>query len=101
MPQSHFAVPNADYEPINHVKGTATESYIMPFQTPDGIPSPKLQRDAYFEALKISGGDLIIDGDFSVRTTMIPLLFVYIVTVEGTVEGTAARIIQVGARQKQ
>jgi hypothetical protein len=101
LPQSHFAVPNGDYEELNHVKATVSESYVMPFQTPEGIPSPKMQRDAYFEALKASGGDLIVNGDFSVRTTTIPLLFVSIVTTEGTVEGTAAKIIQSGHRTKQ
>jgi hypothetical protein len=98
MAQSNFAYPNSNISPITHVKASVTRTYVSPFQIPD-IPSAAMQREAYFKALQGSGGDLIIDGDFTVRTTLIPLLFVTIINAEGTVEGTAAKIDQVGMRK--
>lgn len=98
MSQSHFVPPNSDVAPIGHVKASVTRVYVSPFQTPD-IPSATMQREAYIKALQGSGGDLIINGDFTVRTTLIPLLFIVVFNAEGTVEGTAARIVRVGRRQ--
>src|SRR3954447_13578452 len=98
MAQSNFAYPNANLSPLTHVKASVTRTYFSPFQIPD-IPSAAMQREAYFKALQGSGGDLIIDGDFTVQTKLIPLLFVTIITAEGTVEGTAAKIDQVGIRK--
>ncbi len=58
-----------------------------------------MRRDAYAQALKGTDGDLIIDGDFSMRSTIIPV-GVQIYSIQGTVEGTAARIATVGYRPK-
>jgi hypothetical protein len=97
LPQSHFVYPNGEPNRLDHVKGTVTKTYIMPFQIPE-FQSARLQREAYAIALEKSGGDLIIDGDYSVRSTLIPLPFLQIVTVEGTVEGTAAGQPKIGPR---
>ena len=98
--QSNFTYPNSDVVPPTHVKATVTRSYILPFQNAD-IPDATVKRDAYIEALKSSGGDVIIDGDFSIRSKMIPLFVVMVVNVEDTVEGTAAKIRKVGFRPKE
>ena len=100
MPQSAFAYPNSDLSPLGHVRASSTRTYISPFQILD-IPGAAMQREAYLKALQGSGGDIIIDGDFTVRTTLIPLLFVTIINAEGTVEGTAAKVVQVGSRKLQ
>jgi hypothetical protein len=99
LPQSAFAYPNSDVSPGTHVRATVTRSYIYPFQTPH-YGDAEMRREAYVDALKGTDGDLIIDGDFTMTSKMIPLGFVNIFTVNATVEGTAAKIVQVGPRQK-
>jgi hypothetical protein len=79
------------------VKGTATRSYITPFQIPS-FQSAYLQQEAYANALQKSGGDLIIDADYTIRSTITPLIFFQIITVEGTVEGMAAEQSKIGSR---
>ncbi|HEY0183410.1 MAG TPA: hypothetical protein VGC09_11435 [Rhodopila sp.] len=98
LPQSAFATPNSDVVPLGHVRATVSRSYIAPFQTPD-FGDATMRRDAYAQALKGTDGDLIIDGDFSMRSTIIPV-GVQIYSIQGTVEGTAARIATVGYRPK-
>jgi hypothetical protein len=98
MPQSAFTPPNSDVVPGEHVKATVSHSFFSPFQTPV-IPDARLQQEAYFKALEKSGGDLIIDGDYSSRITIVPLIFLTVFTVEGTVEGTSARINRIGVRR--
>ena len=98
LPQSGFATPNSDVVPLGHVKATVSRTYIGPFQNPvygDALT----RRDAYEQALKGTDGDLIIDGDFTVRSTIVPIVFQF-VTVQATVEGTAAKISTVGYRPK-
>lgn len=98
LPQSGFATPNSDVVPLGHVKATVSRTYIGPFQNPvfgDAI----MRCDAYEQALKGSDGDIIIDGDFAVRSTIVPIGLQF-VTVQGTVEGTAAKIATVGYRPK-
>jgi hypothetical protein len=99
LPQSAFAVPNSDVAPLGHVKATVSKSYISPFETPT-YGDATMRREAYLDALKGTDGDLIIDGDFSVRSSTVPLLFFNVTNVEGTVEGTAAKVTTVGARPK-
>jgi hypothetical protein len=100
MPQSNFAIPNANLVGMGHVKGTVTATRVSPFQNLV-IPDARLQREAYAKALQGSGGDLIIDGDYTARTTMIPLIFLQVYTVEGTVEGTAVKVAEIGSRPLQ
>jgi hypothetical protein len=100
MPQSNFTYPNSSVAPLTHVRASVRQTYIAPFQTPD-FADARMQREAYFKALQGSGGDLIIDGDYAIRSTVIwiPLLPVYFFNVEGIVEGTAAKIVEVGERR--
>ncbi len=98
LPQSSFATPNSNIVPLGHVKAVVTRTYIGPFQTPQ-FGDATMRRDAYTQALKGSDGDLIIDGDFTVRSTMIPIGLIFY-NVEATVEGTAAKISTVGYRPK-
>jgi hypothetical protein len=99
VPQSAFTPPNSDVVPGQHVKATVSRTFISPFETPV-IPDAAMQREASYKALQQSGGDLIIDGDYTSKITLVPLLFIPIViyNVEGTVEGTSAKVAQVGAR---
>jgi len=98
MPQSGFTPANATVAPLEHVKGTAARTYLFGLQTP-AIPDARLQREAVMKALQGSEGDLIIDGDYQVvLTSYAPLPFI---RVEGTAEGTAARVVQLGARPLQ
>jgi hypothetical protein len=99
LPQSNFAYPNSDVTPMSHVVGSAKRSYFMPFQTPE-FSDATMRREAYADALSKSGGDLIIDGDYTVKTTMIPILIGELFTVEARVEGTAARMTALGDRVK-
>jgi|tagenome__1003787_1003787.scaffolds.fasta_scaffold19125885_2 hypothetical protein len=97
MPQSNFTLPNSNLVPMGHVKGTVNATYVYPIQSPV-IPDARMQREAYAKALQGSGGDLIIDGDYVVRTTLISLIFLQVYTVEGTVEGTAVKVAEIGER---
>ncbi|TDH64211.1 hypothetical protein E2C06_02375 [Dankookia rubra] len=98
MPQSGFTAPNMTVAPLQHVKGTAARTYVLGLQTP-AIPDARLQREAVMKALQGSEGDLIINADYQVvLTSFAPLP---IMRVEGTVEGTAARVVQIGARPLQ
>jgi hypothetical protein len=98
MPQSAFAFPNSDVVPLTHVRATVSRFYIMPFQSPN-FDNAAMRREAYLQALKGTNADIIIDGDYSVRTKLFPILLVF-VQVQGTVEGTAARVTRVGSRSK-
>jgi hypothetical protein len=98
LPQSGFATPNSDVVPLGHVRATVTRTYVSPFQNPV-FGDATMRREAYQQALKGSDGDLIIDGDFTVRSTVIPIGLMF-VNVEGTVEGTAVKIATVGYRPK-
>lgn len=97
LPQSHFSYPNSDVSALGPVKGTSKRSFISPFQTPI-FNDATMKREAYDDALKGSRGDFIIDGDYKIESTMIPLLFVSIFNVEATVEGTAAQTTNKGNR---
>ena len=98
--QSGFAPPNSNAFGGTHVRATVRTSYISPFNTPI-IPDARLQREAYAKALAPTGADLITDGHYQVRTTLIPLLLVQVYNVEGTVEGTAVKVAEIGARPLQ
>jgi hypothetical protein len=98
LPQSGFALPNADFLPLNHVKATVSHTYFMPFEMPTGGGNGTMQREAYLQAMKGSDGDLIIDGDYTTKTTLYPLAVVTLMVVQGTVEGTAAKVKTVGSR---
>jgi len=97
LPQSHFSYPNSDVAALGPVKGTSKRSFIFPFQTPI-FNDATMKREAYDDALKGSRGDFIIDGDYRIESSMIPLLFVSIFNVETTVEGTAAQTTNKGNR---
>ena len=99
LPQTNFAYPNSDVAPLSHVIGTSQRSYFFPFQSPE-FNSAEMRREAYANALVKSGGDLIIDGDYTVKVKMIPLAFITLYTVDATVEGTAARMTAMGNRPK-
>jgi hypothetical protein len=99
LPQSQFVYPNSDVIPGGHVTGSAEQTYIMPFQIPQ-YDSAVMRREAYVNALSPNGGDLIINGGFSERSMMVPLFIIYIVTVDYSVEGTSARMAEVGTRPK-
>jgi hypothetical protein len=98
MPQSNFVPPNSTARPDpQHVKATVTATYISPFQTPV-MPDARLQREAYAKALQGTDADLITDGYYTVHVTMIPLFTIVIFKVEGTVEGTAVKLVEIGRR---
>ena len=96
LPQTGFTAPNSTVAPVTRVRGTASRSYFALLSFPV-VPDARLQREATFNALQGSGGDLIVDASYSaVVTTFGPYA-----RVDRTVEGTAARIVQVGARPLQ
>jgi hypothetical protein len=101
MPQSNFVPPNSTAANTQqHVKATVSSTYIYPFQNPI-IPDARQQREVYAKALQGSDGDLITDGYFAVRSTLIPLFFIQVYNVESTVEGTAVRVVEIGRRPLQ
>ena len=101
MPQSNFVPPNSTAAGTNqHVKATVSSTYIYPFQNPI-IPDARQQREAYAKALQGSDGDLIVDGYFAVRSTLIPLMFIQVYNVQSTVEGTAVKVVEIGRRPLQ
>jgi hypothetical protein len=96
MPQSNFAYPNSNVTQLDHVKASVSRTYLLPFQNVNFMDATQKQ-EAYNAALQRSGGDLIIDGNYTVRSKIVPLFIVTSITVEGTVEGTAAKMV-VGSR---
>jgi hypothetical protein len=91
LPQSGFAYPNSNVIPLRHSEGEAMRYYLAPFQIPD-FTSGSLLQDAVSSALQTSGGDLIVDGDYTIKTKMIWLLYVQLYMEDVTVEGTAAKM---------
>jgi len=91
LPQSNFAYPNSNVIPLKHAEGEASRTYIAPFQIPDFTSGAVLQ-DAITNALQNSGGDLLVDGDYKLKTKMIWLWVVEVYTVTANVGGTAAKM---------
>ena len=89
--QSHFDFPNSNVIPVGPAKGVASRSYIMPFQVPS-FNDPYMLKEAQAQAIKSRGGDLLIDQSISMKSMMVPLPFIQIVTVDMEVEGTVAKM---------
>lgn len=96
MVQSNFAYPNSNVVPLKHAQGQASRAYVVPFQAPD-FENGAQEQDAINSALQSSGGDLLIDGSYSMRSKLYPLLFVQLWTVDVTVDGTASKM-EIGKR---
>lgn len=97
LAQSNFAYPNSNVVPTTHVSATVSKSYVVPFQNPNFNDAALLEQ-AINEARKKSGGDIIVDGSYSMTSTTIPLLFIAVVSVDVTVEGTATKM-ELGKRE--
>jgi len=93
--QSNFAYPNSNVVPLGHAQGVSSRTYVVPFQAPD-FDSGSQITDAINSALQSSGGEIIIDGSYSMRSTMYPILF-QIWTVDVSVDGTAGKM-EIGRR---
>lgn len=88
QPNSHFAYPNSNVEPLGRVTGSASKTRVFSAAVVD----KEMIDVAYADALKQKGGDLLINYKASTNTTMIPLPFIPIFITEYTVDGTAAKM---------
>jgi hypothetical protein len=84
---SHFAYPNSNIIPLGHVKGEASQFYLLH----DMVVDPTLHEQAVQAAIKQKGGDLLLD--YHVRYDVKQYLPMFLLT-ESTwvVEGTAAKM---------
>lgn len=92
VPQSHFTPPNANVEPIGTVAGQASGSGLLPNFSVDLI------EQAYNDALKKKGGDLLINIKLNRSVSYFTLLLFNIYTTTVTVDATAAKMT-VGRQQ--
>ncbi|MGC2208477.1 MAG: hypothetical protein WA532_00070, partial [Candidatus Korobacteraceae bacterium] len=67
--------------------------------TPD-LGAGAVEQEAINNALQSSGGDLLVDGTYTMKATVYPLDIINIYTVDVTVEGTAAKM-ELGRRKLQ
>lgn len=91
LAQSNFAYPNSNVIPLKHAEGESSRTYVAPFQTPDFGAGEQTQ-EAINLALQQSGGDILVDGSYTMKATMVWLYIVEIYTVDVTVEGTASKM---------
>ena len=96
MTQSNFDYPNSNVIPLKHVVGTSTRSYFSPFEIPRFSDATAIE-EAINNALRGSGGDIMIDGSYAMESKLVPLLFFESVTVTYTVDGTAGKM-EIGKR---
>jgi hypothetical protein len=84
---SNFAYPNSNIVPLGHVKGEASQFYLLHSIVVD----PALHEKAVQEAIKQKGGDILVD--YYVRYHVKQYLPMFLLT-ESTwiVEGTAAKM---------
>ena len=79
-PNSHFAYPNSNVKAIGPVKASAKKFGFIVGSSID----KQFVMKVYNEALKTSGGDLIIDAKFDTETFMFWPISVTTLTLEGT-----------------
>ena len=96
LPQSNFAYPNSNVVPLRHAQGTSSRTFVSPFQLPD-LNDARQTQEAINKALQTSGGDIMIDGSYTMRSMTVPLLFISVVTVDVVVDGTAGKM-EIGKR---
>ena len=88
LPNSNFAYPNSNVEPLGRVTGSASKTTVFSA----AIVDKEMLDTAYANALKQKGGDLLINYKLTTETTMIPIPFIPIFITELKVDGTAAKM---------
>lgn len=92
-PQTHYDYPNSNVYPLGHAAGQASETS---FFTPPTVTS-SLQYEAISKALEQqAGADLLVNSFHFVDITQLAFLPIYTVTYR--VEGTAAKMPEVGIK---
>jgi hypothetical protein len=93
--QSHLTASGAEIVPIGETEGTAGDFFF----TWGGLPDmfhPDLQEEAVRKAIRVKGGDLLIDYTLSVRAIRLPLgLFITELNawwITWTAEGIAGKV---------
>jgi hypothetical protein len=92
--QSHVPASGTAIVPLGETEGTASDFFFTWGGLPDFL-HPALQEEAVREAIRVKGGDLLIDYTLSVRVTRFPLgLFLTELNawwITWTAEGIAAK----------
>ena len=88
VPNSRFAYPNSNVEPLGRVTGSASRTSIFTAN----IIDKEMLDEAYGNALKQKGGDFLINFKLTVETTMIPIPILTIFITELKVDGTAVKM---------
>lgn len=99
MAQSNFAYPNSNVIPLKHTEGASSRTFILPFQVPV-LNDARQTQEAINKALQASGGDIMIDGSYRMRSKIVPLFVVTLYTVDVEVDGTAGKM-EIGKRNLQ
>jgi len=87
QPNSNFAYPNSNVEPLGRVTGSASKWGIFSAS----IIDKDMLDTAYSNALKQKGGDLLINYKITSETTLYPIFIPFFKT-ELKVDGTAAKM---------
>ncbi|MFI3190279.1 hypothetical protein BCS42_06975 [Crenothrix sp. D3] len=90
QPNTHFAYPNSNIEPLGHISATTSEGQFLIPPTLSKETVLKLMNDALAQK---PGADMIVNYRLDTTYTMYP--FYYVQTIK--LEGTAAKM-QVGEK---
>ena len=94
-PQSHFAPPNSNIVPLGRVQ--AEDSIVWVFFPV--MQDADLQETVHQMAIKQKGGDILIDyvGITEIVLYPVPYINIYVTTYK--VDGTAAKIVEIGKKE--
>ncbi len=85
VPNSHFAYPNSNIEPLGTGEGSAVEVVQFLGIIPAGGDAAGAMETAIQRAIETRGGDLLLDYNFGVSMIMLGVVSLIKVNVSGTV----------------